>query len=816
MWALVALLATAAAAAAAPYAAAPHQASLSASSTAAQASATSSPVAAPSTSRRDNGRTSAAPEAPLAGFEVQLGPVSVSVGAARGGALGDLTLEVHASLPTGRVLAAATNTTTAAVQASDDTRTRPARTSAAATGSTSTTAARSSTSSSTAPRSPTTSPSSSSPPTTVVTTLPPSSDTAPTSSRDPAATNHAASSPSTILSLSHSRPASPTRSTTSSSTSTTLDPSGSIASTSPTRTPAPSSTERPSAAIDSSASSSRHRPSVEPSTSTSSITSGRRPSSSSRSSATRDVASASASSRPQASSAGGSASSSASSTKASPIRYGSAPTKGCVKPPSTFDGTDAGFAQLCAVRYCDAAPRRNMAWSGNTGNVTRLEIETALGMLRELEPLWENGQGNVLSDGWLGQGMHDAGLLFEVTGDRRALDVMVQIADNILALQNANTPNPVTIWTGSKDSVWPTGKLYPEDGKLVYAGCEQGAIVGNMVAAAVYILKAPCLWSLVPPVFDGPTIFKPSTTYYDRAQAYIAAGDDTYESFFWRFLDSNLNLINPADERWWLTGDTRAPGTPMPWNRGMMMMHGYLRLAAAHETDAAFDANLTAYYDAISRSHISNFVTDLNQTKAVRDGVTTFEWDYSFGEDHTEESQGVHAYYNIWGSWIGWQRNSAVFGLSNFIGTTFAQTFQSTISFGNGSFSGLVTGSSSTKAYTINRLYGGWSFYALWLPEWFDTIATANVEAGFSGRTWLAIPLLWTKHALALNDVTFWSGRFSSGFGAIVGTEEGGGSSSSRPGGSYNGAGVPRPSLAALALAVAVVVAALEPASSWT
>lgn len=79
--------------------------------------------------------------------------------------------------------------------------------------------------------------------------------------------------------------------------------------------------------------------------------------------------------------------------------------------------------------------------------------------------------------------------------------------------------------------------------------------------------------------------------------------------------------------------------------------------------------------------------------------------------------------------------------MSNFIGTTFAQTFQSTISFGNGSFAGLVTGSSSTKAYTINRLYGGWSFYALWLPEWYDTIATANVEAGFSGRTWLAIPL---------------------------------------------------------------------------
>lgn len=90
--------------------------------------------------------------------------------------------------------------------------------------------------------------------------------------------------------------------------------------------------------------------------------------------------------------------------------------------------------------------------------------------------------------------------------------------------------------------VWPTGKLYPEDGKLVYAGCEQGAIVGNMVAAAVYILKAPCLWSLVPPVFDGPTIFKPSTTYYDRAQAYIAAGDECA-------LSSSLSWASPSSSR---------------------------------------------------------------------------------------------------------------------------------------------------------------------------------------------------------------------------------------------------------------------------
>lgn len=30
----------------------------------------------------------------------------------------------------------------------------------------------------------------------------------------------------------------------------------------------------------------------------------------------------------------------------------------------------------------------------------------------------------------------------------------------------------------------------------------------------------------IPPVFDGPTVFNDTATYYDRALAYIAAGDE--------------------------------------------------------------------------------------------------------------------------------------------------------------------------------------------------------------------------------------------------------------------------------------------------
>ncbi|GAA5885750.1 hypothetical protein JCM6882_007553 [Rhodosporidiobolus microsporus] len=464
-------------------------------------------------------------------------------------------------------------------------------------------------------------------------------------------------------------------------------------------------------------------------------------------------------------------SSSSPSPKLSPTSYGSASSsRSCVSPPSSFAGTNAGFASLCTVRYCDAKKTRNMAWEGNNGEVTRNEIETALGMLGNVEPVWKNGQGNILSDGKVGQGLENAGLLFEITGDIRALDVVVRIADNILALQNQNSPDPVKIWTGDVDPVWPTGDLYPTDGSLVYAGCESGLIAGHMVSAAVMILKSPCLYDMVPPVFRGPTSFNDSVTYYDRAMAYIAAGDDIAENYFFRFLTPSLSIIQPADERWFATGDTRDPGTPMPWNRRMMMMKLYLRLAAAHETEAAYDQNRTIYYDRIVQRNVADFLAELNETKAIRNGVTTFDWNYSAGEEHTEESQGVHAYFDIWGSWIAWQRNSAIFGLSNYIGQTFANTFENTISFGNGSFSGLVTGSSTQKAYSISTLWGGWSFYGLWLPEWYDTLATANSEVGFGGRTWLAIPLLWTKHALATDDLTFWTGRFSSGFGIVSGT----------------------------------------------
>lgn len=95
-------------------------------------------------------------------------------------------------------------------------------------------------------------------------------------------------------------------------------------------------------------------------------------------------------------------------------------------------------------------------------------------------------------------------------------------------------------------------------------------------------------------------------------------------------------------------------------------------------------------------------------------------------------------------------------------------------------------------------LQTGWSFYAYWLPEWFDTLVDANLESGFNSRSWLAVPLrpsflslflflsnpspssllrplanpftVWTKHARAWNNEPFWRSAFSTGYGLTDGT----------------------------------------------
>ncbi|SCZ88693.1 BZ3500_MvSof-1268-A1-R1_Chr10-2g03048 [Microbotryum saponariae] len=167
--------------------------------------------------------------------------------------------------------------------------------------------------------------------------------------------------------------------------------------------------------------------------------------------------------------------------------------------PSGFDGTAVGFTMTCKARYCDPNDRYvDTIWGGTDGNVTRLEIESALGLLAKIPPVLANGIGNVLANGYLGEASRAAGQMYQVTGDRRALDLALQMAENIHFLQN-DPVNGTVMWTGLRDPVWPTGPPTPNNkAKLQYAGSENGYIVANMILPALYILKQPCLWDMTP------------------------------------------------------------------------------------------------------------------------------------------------------------------------------------------------------------------------------------------------------------------------------------------------------------------------------
>lgn len=96
----------------------------------------------------------------------------------------------------------------------------------------------------------------------------------------------------------------------------------------------------------------------------------------------------------------------------------------------------------------------------------------------------------------------------------------------------------------------------------------------------------------------------------------------------------------------------------------MQIVHGALKLAAAHETPAAFNSNLTKYYDDLVQRNVMDFLGALNTTRGRVEGMDIFNWDYvsrvlcksrfvsgwiltkmrqSAMEEHTEESKGIHA-----------------------------------------------------------------------------------------------------------------------------------------------------------------------------
>lgn len=117
-----------------------------------------------------------------------------------------------------------------------------------------------------------------------------------------------------------------------------------------------------------------------------------------------------------------------------------------------------------------------------------------------------------------------------------------------------------------------------------------------------------------------------------------------------------------------------------------MVLAAFFRLATAHETLLAYEPVRVWAYDNIARQNSHDFLASLNESES-RYGFPTFDWDYVEGRESTEESQGVHGYFDIWGIWLAWQRNPWLNGVTDAIGERFANTMETTINLGNSALS---------------------------------------------------------------------------------------------------------------------------------
>ena len=435
----------------------------------------------------------------------------------------------------------------------------------------------------------------------------------------------------------------------------------------------------------------------------------------------------------------------------------------CTTAPSTFAGTVKGMDSVCTTRYCKPEHVNTMSWSGLSGQVTREEIETAISVLNSTDPVLVNGDGNVLSDGTLGQAAYGAGLLFEVTGDVRALDIAVRLADNILWLQQEElSDSGELMWTGSREPVWPTYNLFPDNTTVLqYAGSEQGDVAAHMVQPAIYILKNKCLWDMVPETYDGaPSPFDTTTTYYDRALAYISAADLTVDYFLQYFFNDDDLLIQPDTPLWDLVGDTgNDPGSPMPWNRRFLTLHVFHKLAIAHRHSEALNASRADVLDHYIQVNVQDFFKYLTDSTSAG-GDAAYVWQYvSDSQTNTEEVEGVHGYFDIWGVFGAWQRFPTL--VTDARMTILGNTMQEVTNLRNGTFSGLVNGQSSSKAPSVSSLWGRWTVYSLWVDAWWSTVASANVAHGWGAGVTGSVPLLWTKQARYLDSADFWSGLYN-------------------------------------------------------
>jgi hypothetical protein len=365
------------------------------------------------------------------------------------------------------------------------------------------------------------------------------------------------------------------------------------------------------------------------------------------------------------------------------------------------------------------------------GPVTPAEIDSFKSFMAHESPPRAQTYDNAIADGVAGMECEALGMMYEVTNDPALLNRMILYADQFLALRNDPTSGRV-MWTGIREPVWLTKPAGTS--QAGYAGCENNDIVGHIAYCAKLILQSPQLLDKIIPDENAPAH---ATTYRERALTYTAQMDSIQDSYMIK------RFVNPTDNR--ITTPTNASWKVLnesvtPWNRQMMFMNGFLRLAECHALLGDDPARI-AKYDSIVQASVSWFVSGLKPH--VENGHPVYDWSYGPGLGGSE-NLSLHAVYDVWGMNRAFLSGRYA-NVSRQVMTPFANTLQYVIYRGNNTFANWVSGDVSK---TRNNIYPAWTLLANFNPAVYTITADANIHQGSQGRTAIVDAcILWTKNA---------------------------------------------------------------------
>jgi hypothetical protein len=373
--------------------------------------------------------------------------------------------------------------------------------------------------------------------------------------------------------------------------------------------------------------------------------------------------------------------------------------------------------------------RADLLIESTDGPVTAAEIAAFKEYMHGQQYRGDNNHNNMVY-GNLGKAAEALGDIYEITHDRQILDEFIQRADMMLAGRNDPEKGRI-LWTGQRELTWPNSPDSTDE--FLYAGEENGDVIGHICYAAKLILQAKPLWN--EKLADGGT-------YLDRAKKYVYECDRTIDTYLLpNFVNVQTHLYtSPTSPLFARLGDraARSIGKSVPWNQQMMLNNGFQRLAECHEL-LGDDPQRVARYDEIVKASCDAFLASLVHYNV--DGHDCVKWSYAADDKtlHYMEDAG-HGGYDLL---IFRCYRSGRYGIKKESLIPLANTVMYVMNKGDGTYATRVDGVS--KGNPATSLRATYFRVCEFVPDLWPAASKAALPRA-KGDPLLTAELLWMKY----------------------------------------------------------------------